>query len=583
MPTQPPAANIFPRRYEVIVVGGGHAGVEAALACARMGRSTLLLTQNLDTIAAMSCNPSIGGVGKGQMVRELDALGGEMAKAADRSSTFSQTLNLSKGAAVHSPRAQCDKAAYRQGQKAIIERTPGLDPIQDEAWSLWLSGSRLRGVISRRGTRYEGTTVVLTTGTFLNGLAHVGLNTHAAGRGDEAPALGLTASLREAGFEIGRLKTGTPPRLHARTIDFSKLERQDGETPPKPFSHFTERIDNPQLPSWIAYTNERTHRAIRDNLDRSPLYSGAIAGVGPRYCPSIEDKVVKFPHRERHQLFLEPEGWHTSEIYLNGLSTSLPEDAQRAMLSTVAGLENALMVRCGYAIEYDFCQPTQLSDTLEARSLPGLFLAGQINGTTGYEEAAGQGLLAGINAALAARAEGSFRLGRDEAYLGVMIDDLVVRGVDEPYRMFTARAENRLSLRADDADMRLVEKGFALGLITADSYDRFRRYRDLVLGGGEKADAELAPWSMAKVRQQQEIRASYAPYISRERGAALRLRAAESTELPDGLDYAAVEALTNEARQKLARLRPRTLGQAGRVPGVTPADLQILWVHAVRR
>ncbi|MBI2387895.1 MAG: tRNA uridine-5-carboxymethylaminomethyl(34) synthesis enzyme MnmG [Elusimicrobia bacterium] len=574
---------LFPRRYDVIVVGGGHAGVEAALAAARMGRTALLLTQNLDTIAAMSCNPSIGGVGKGQMVREVDALGGEMAKAADRSSFFSQTLNSSKGQAVRSPRAQCDKAAYRAGQKAAIESCPGLDPVQDEAWSLWTEGSRLRGVVSRRGTRYEGRTVVLTTGTFLNGLAHVGLRTHAAGRGGEAPALGVSASLRALGFSVGRLKTGTPPRLHARSIDFSRLERQDGDAVPKPFSHFNEAITNPQLPSWVAYTNAATHRVIRDNLDRSPLYSGKIEGSGPRYCPSIEDKVVKFPLKERHQLFLEPEGWNTSEVYLNGMSTSLPEDAQRALVASIPGLEDALLTRCGYAIEYDFCQPTQLTDTLESRLVPGLFLAGQINGTTGYEEAAGQGLVAGINAARLARGEAPFRLGRDEAYLGVMIDDLVVRGVDEPYRMFTARAENRLSLRADDADLRLMGKGAALGLIAPAAHERFLRYRGLVLEGGEAADAELAPWSMAKVREQREIRASYEPYIARERGSAERLKAAELVEIPEGLDYAAIGALTNESRQKLARLRPRTLGQAGRVPGVTPADLQVLWVHARAR
>jgi tRNA uridine 5-carboxymethylaminomethyl modification enzyme len=566
----------------VIVVGGGHAGVEAALAGARMGRTTLLLTQNLDTIAAMSCNPSIGGVGKGQIVREVDALGGEMAKAADRSSFFSQTLNLSKGQAVRSPRAQCDKAAYRAGQKAVVESTPNLDPVQDEAWSLWTEGSRLRGVISRRGTRYEGKTVVLTTGTFLNGLAHVGLQTHAAGRGGEAPALGISASLVGLGFAVGRLKTGTPPRLHARSIDFSRLERQDGDAVPKPFSHFNETISNPQLPSWIAYTNAATHQTIRDNLQNSPLYSGKIEGVGPRYCPSIEDKVVKFPQKERHQLFLEPEGWNTSEVYLNGMSTSLPEDAQRALVATIPGLERALLTRCGYAIEYDFCQPTQLTDTLESKAVPGLFLAGQINGTTGYEEAAGQGLLAGINAALRATTGESFRLARDEAYLGVMLDDLVVRGVDEPYRMFTARAENRLSLRADDADLRLLEKGAALGLIAPAARERFLRYRDLVLEGGQAADAELAPWSMAKVLEQREIRASYEPYISRERGSAERLKAAELVEIPEGLDYAAIGALTNESRQKLSRLRPRTLGQAGRVPGVTPADLQIIWVHSVR-
>ncbi|MEK7233425.1 MAG: tRNA uridine-5-carboxymethylaminomethyl(34) synthesis enzyme MnmG [Elusimicrobiota bacterium] len=574
------ADTLFARRYDVIVVGGGHAGVEAALAAARMGRKALLLTQNLDTIATMSCNPSIGGVGKGQMVREVDALGGEMAKAADRSSFFSQTLNLSKGQAVRSPRAQCDKAAYRAGQKAVVESCANLDPVQDEAWELWLEGSRLRGVISRRGTRYEGKTVVLTTGTFLNGLAHVGLKTHAAGRSGEAPSLGISSALRSLGFTVGRLKTGTPPRLHSRSIDFSKLERQDGDAVPKPFSHFNMEISNPQLPSWVAYTNAATHQTIRDNLRNSPLYCGKIEGVGPRYCPSIEDKVVKFPQKARHQLFLEPEGWNTSEIYLNGMSTSLPEDVQRELVASIPGLENALLTRCGYAIEYDFCQPTQLTDTLESRVVAGLFLAGQINGTTGYEEAAGQGLIAGVNATLSATGEAPFRLGRDEAYLGVMIDDLVVRGVDEPYRMFTARAENRLSLRADDADMRLMEKGAALGLIAPAARERFLRYRDLVLDRGEAEDSKLAPWSMAKVLEQREIRSSYEPYISRERGCAERLKAAELVVIPESLDYTAIGALTNESRQKLSRLRPRTLGQAGRVPGVTPADLQILWVHS---
>ena len=568
-------------RWEVAVVGGGHAGIEAALASARLGRRTLLLTQSRATIGTMSCNPSVGGVGKGQIVKELDALGGEMARLADRATTFSQTLNASRGPAVRSPRVQCDKALYRAAARAAVEAQAGLTIVEDEALSLLVGDDRVRGVEGRLG-RYEAAATVLTTGTFLNGLAHTGLDSRPAGRAGEAPATGLSASLRSLGLEVGRLKTGTPPRLLAATVDTARLERQDGDAAPRPLSRRTSRLELPRLPNWIAYTSEAAHRVIRDNLDRSPLYSGAIASAGPRYCPSIEDKIVKFPHKDRHQLFVEPEGLASPECYLGGLSTSLPEDAQRALVSAIPGLERAIIARYGYAIEYDFCPPTQLDDRLAVRAAPGLWLAGQINGTTGYEEAAGQGFWAGTNAALAVRGEAPFRLRRDEAYLGVLVDDLVTKGVDEPYRMFTARAEHRLILRADDADLRLMPLGFALGLLPDSLRPAFERYRALVDGTDDPCEAELAPWSAPEALAQREVRSFYAPFVRRERAAAERLREAESLELPPELDCAAISALTREARQKLSRVRPRTLGQASRIPGLSPADLQVLWVHAAR-
>ena len=567
-----------PDPYDVLVIGGGHAGTEAALAAARSGARTLLISQSVETLGAMSCNPAIGGIGKSHLVREIDALGGAMARAADRAAIQVRVLNGSKGPAVRATRVQADRALYRRAIRSVLENQPGLAIFQQEIADLVVEDGRIAGAVTATGIRFRASSVVLTAGTFLGGRIHVGLEHTSGGRAGDPASNRLAARLRELLPRVGRLKTGTPPRIDARSVDFASLLPQWSDDP-MPVMSFLGRVDDHprQLPCHITATNERTHALIRAATDRSPLYTGVIEGVGPRYCPSIEDKVVRFAARASHQIFIEPEGLDTHELYPNGISTSLPFDVQLEFVRSIRGFERAHLTRPGYAIEYDFFDPRDLEYSLETRALPGLYLAGQINGTTGYEEAAAQGLVAGLNAARAARGQDAWWPKRAEAYIGVMLDDLVTRGAPEPYRMFTSRAEYRLSLREDNADARLTPVGRELGLVDDERWDFYTAKRAAIASGAvaEGADNRLA----GQVALAIEVEAKYSGYLRRQDAEVARLERHETTALPAELDFAGVTGLSNEVRQRLIEVQPRTLGQAARIPGLTPAAISLLLVH----
>ncbi|MBM4064498.1 MAG: tRNA uridine-5-carboxymethylaminomethyl(34) synthesis enzyme MnmG [Planctomycetes bacterium] len=593
--------------FDVIVVGAGHAGCEAALASARMGMSTALLTINLDTIAQMSCNPAIGGLAKGQLVREIDALGGEMAKVTDETGIQFRMLNTKKGPAVHSPRAQADKKAYQFSMKNRVENQSNLFIRQEIVDDLIVDNKKVVGLIGQSGIKYKAKAVILTTGTFLKGLIHIGEFTTSGGRTGELSSEKLSDSLRRNGFEVGRLKTGTSPRLNGRTIDYKPLTSQNGDEDPQPFSFSTKKITCSQVPCYITYTNPTTHRIITSNLNRAPLYTGQIKSVGPRYCPSLEDKVVRFSGKDQHQIFLEPEGLNTLEVYCNGISTSMPHDVQEAIVHSITGLESAEIVRYGYAIEYDFVPPTQLHPSLETKLVENLFHAGQINGTSGYEEAAAQGIMAGINAVLKIQGKEPFVLNRSEAYIGVLIDDLVTKGTQEPYRMFTSRAEYRLLLRQDNADRRLMKYGYRYGLISDWQWGKLQEkertiseiltYMDKKTVGPNTltkilsrpdrtfeslltVDDGLRQRHVPKeIREQVEIEVKYKGYIYRQQIQIEKFKKMEDYRIPQGIDYSRIPELRKESRQKLSHIRPISLGQASRISGVSPADISILMIY----